>query len=433
MSNQIERLRYYDGEYLRSFDFTDEQSYHVEMRRRLNHRLHLHGIVYGLHLVQDQDSPPPPQIPFFSIAPGMAIDREGREIFLPAPYSLSAQNVLMRPGLSAGDYELWLCYQETQTSLPAAGYRDCNSKNQYTRWLESFQAVLKPLKPKPGDYVPPDCGGVRLGIVTLGGSNQITQVNDGLLNGHPLRTYVGIRAQRIIAPDDSPDTFDITALPTAAKVPDKLLPGYLDIEPGVFNRGNVIVKKNVVIGDDFSLDASAPSGKNLPNPIPTTGNLKVTSDLFLNGDFYAQISGIWFLLKDYIQTLTPAVVTDVATIDFSNPVAAEVDAAGNITRTTGVSLDSKLPKVTKMQKISVALNEALWLAPKDLTTYWPAGPPNNDKALTISVSGPSVPPAPAPAINFQISATVGPALTIAGKLTLPIASLSVSYFGVFIP
>ena len=38
MSNQIERLRYYDGEYLRSYDFTDEQAYHIEMRRRLNHR-----------------------------------------------------------------------------------------------------------------------------------------------------------------------------------------------------------------------------------------------------------------------------------------------------------------------------------------------------------------------------------------------------------
>jgi hypothetical protein len=433
VSNQIERLRYYDGEYLRGYDFTDEQSYHLEMRRRLNHRLHLHGIVYGLHLVQDQDSPPPPQIPFFSIAPGMAIDREGREIFLPAPYSLSPQNVLMRPGLSAGDYELWLCYQETQTGLPSAGYRDCKSKNQNTRWLETFQVVLKPLKPKSGDYIPPDCGGVRLGVVTLGGSNQITQVNDGLLNGHPLRTYVGIRAQRIIAPDDSADTFDITALTPPDTPHSRMLLGYLDIEPGVFNRGNVIVKKNAVVGDDFPLDSTAPNGNNLPNNIPATGNLKVTSDFFLNGDFYAQIGGIWFLLKDYIQTLTPAVVTDVATIDFSTPLPGEVDAVGNITRTTPVSLDSKLPRVSKMQKISVSLNEVLWQSPKDLNHYWPAGPPHNDKAVTISVSGPSVPPAPAPAINFQISATVGPALTIAGKLTLPIANLSVSFFGVFIP
>ena len=45
MSSPIERVRYYEGEYLRSADFDAEQSYHIEMRRRMNHALHLHGIV----------------------------------------------------------------------------------------------------------------------------------------------------------------------------------------------------------------------------------------------------------------------------------------------------------------------------------------------------------------------------------------------------
>lgn len=423
MSNQIERLRYYDGEYLRSSDFTAEQQYHVDMRRRLSHRLHLHGIVYGLHLVVDQDSPPPPATPFFSIGPGMAIDQTGREIFIPAPYSLSAENVLNRAGLTIGPNELWLCYSESQTGLPAAGYRDCNETNQYTRWQEAFQVVFKPLNPTKNSYIPPDCGGVRLGIVTLDntGGWQITAVND-----KKGRTYVGIRAQRLIAADEEADSYDPSAMPPMT-VPDQLLPGYLDVQPGVFNRGNVFVKKNLVVGDDFVLNDPA-----LPNPIPASGNVKITQDLFLNGDFYGLIGGKWFLLKNYIQTLTPAVKCDVATIDFSNLTAAEI--AGNyVTRTTAVSLDSKLPSVSKLENIFVALTDIDWLSPADLDNYWPSPDGRNNKAVMVTVAGPNPPPAPAPAINFLISATVGPVLTVGVQSLVPVTSVSVSYFAVFVP
>jgi len=52
----IDRIRYYDGEFLRAFDFDDEQVYHLEMRRRLNRYLHLYGIAQGLDLVVSTDS-----------------------------------------------------------------------------------------------------------------------------------------------------------------------------------------------------------------------------------------------------------------------------------------------------------------------------------------------------------------------------------------
>src|SRR5207248_9149772 len=135
----------------------------------------------------------------------MTLDHSGREIYVTAPYSLSYENVLKRPGLPSGEYELWLCYRESQTGLPAAGYRDCNEKNQQTRWQEPFQVVLKPLNPTPTSYIPPDCGGVRLGTVTVDGK-QISAVNDTVRNGKSLRKYVGIRAQRLIAADELTDT-----------------------------------------------------------------------------------------------------------------------------------------------------------------------------------------------------------------------------------
>src|ERR1700745_85856 len=98
MATSIQRLRYFDGEFLRSNDFTDEQSYHVAMRRRLNLALHRSGIVQGLGLQQDEDSVPPTLL-FFSITAGFAIDQDGREIVVSAPYTLSTDNVLGRAGL----------------------------------------------------------------------------------------------------------------------------------------------------------------------------------------------------------------------------------------------------------------------------------------------------------------------------------------------
>src|SRR5437016_11780351 len=206
------------------------------MRRRLNHRLHLHGIVYGLEIQQDQESVAPDAI-FYSIAQGMAIDQTGREIFITAPYPLSSENVLNRPGLMTNEaYEVWLCYMETQTGLPAAGYRDCNEKAQQTRWQEDFQVVLKPVNPTKNSYIPPDCGGVRLGTVYLDNTNgwQISSIPAPDGTG---RVYVGIRAQRVIAPDEEPETFDVSK--QNIQLPKRIaLPGYVDIKPSALERGN---------------------------------------------------------------------------------------------------------------------------------------------------------------------------------------------------
>jgi hypothetical protein len=355
VSNQIERLRYYDGEYLRSYDFADEQSYHVEMRRRLNHRLHLHGVVYGLQLVVDKDSPPLPAPQFYSIAPGMALDQNGREIFMPAPYSLSAENVLNRAGLTAGDNELWLCYQERPAGLPGAGYRDCNQKDQNTRFQESFQISLKPMQPTKNSIVPTDCGGVRLGTITLVNNNgwQIVDVKN------EKRMYVGIRAQRVVAASEEKDTFVMR--PPANSLPAQLLPGYLDVLPGVFARGNMFVKQNLVIGDDFQLD---PSGKNLPSTIPDTGNLKVTRDLFLNGDLYAIEDGEWFLLKNYIKRQIPQIKTGVQTITLpaNAPTIApnDSDVAGPFT------IQCDLSKVSGTPQVVISMIEIAWQDPATL-------------------------------------------------------------------
>ena len=106
MATQIERLRYYDGEYLRSFDFEAEQNYHLQMRRRLNMGLHLPGIAEGLEIKSSTDS----GITSCWITPGMAIDGFGREILVTAPkvFDLSDDAFKSNRVNPPGDFSVWL-------------------------------------------------------------------------------------------------------------------------------------------------------------------------------------------------------------------------------------------------------------------------------------------------------------------------------------
>ncbi len=376
MNNQIQRLRYYDGEYLRSYDFADEQAYHLEMRRRLNLKLHLYGIVHGLKLIEDQDSLKPDAV-FYSISPGMAIDQLGREIYLSAPYSLSYENILKRPGLANADFELWLCYSETQTGLPAAGYRDCNEKDQQTRWQESFEVVLKRVESTSKSVTPPNCGGVRLGTVTLDDKNgwHVSAVDK---QG---RVYVGIRAQSVLASNEvDTEDFEMTKVNvnSTVSIDERAAPAaYVDVKPSVFERGNLIVEQNLVIGDDFELKKK--DHPNLPDDIPKTGNLKVTSDLFVKGEFYGFLDGEWYGLKQYLQTLIPEIQTDTQILDIKVP--------NNTPNNSGVvtfMVPCHLPHVTD-HKALLSILEIEWQDPKILEENWLA-PKISGTSFKIGVS-----------------------------------------------
>jgi hypothetical protein len=68
------RPNYFQGQLLREDDFLEEQSYHLEARRRYNLGLHGCGVVHGLEVIADGHS--------LTIQPGLAIDRQGHDIFL---------------------------------------------------------------------------------------------------------------------------------------------------------------------------------------------------------------------------------------------------------------------------------------------------------------------------------------------------------------
>jgi hypothetical protein len=71
----LQRLNYFDHQFLREQDFKDEQEYHVEARRRHNRYFHSWGVVEGLEVEQHGEHE-------ILIQPGYAVDKEGREIVL---------------------------------------------------------------------------------------------------------------------------------------------------------------------------------------------------------------------------------------------------------------------------------------------------------------------------------------------------------------
>lgn len=76
MAEKVKRVRYFDHQFLHEKDFTEEQAYHIRMRKEHNRLLHTSGIVHGLDLSKASG------VPKVKVSPGMAIDPEGQEIVL---------------------------------------------------------------------------------------------------------------------------------------------------------------------------------------------------------------------------------------------------------------------------------------------------------------------------------------------------------------
>jgi hypothetical protein len=75
----IKRLHYFNHQMLVEDDFTDEQTYHLVMRRRHNRALHKFGVAEGLNVRKTGDKE-------VTVDPGAAIDRDGKEIIRGADF-----------------------------------------------------------------------------------------------------------------------------------------------------------------------------------------------------------------------------------------------------------------------------------------------------------------------------------------------------------
>src|SRR6266699_759122 len=134
--NSITRVHYYDGQFLRTQDFTDEQAYHVGLRRRHNIANHNWGIVSGLEVVLAEGN--------FYVQPGMAVDGYGRELILAQKQTLSSSSFLDK---ASTELDVWLVYDLRNSDQAPAGYSGCGNGNgtssSFYRYQETAQALLE--------------------------------------------------------------------------------------------------------------------------------------------------------------------------------------------------------------------------------------------------------------------------------------------------
>ena len=418
MANNIERLNYYEREYLRSFDFTAEQNYHIEMRRRLNLALHLWGIVVGLDVKLGEVVQGAPAQ--YYISPGMAIDAYGREIFLFAPYILSEDDVSRNRITTPGRYSLFIEYATDLATPPESGYAVCDLENQYTRRHEKYRIIISqvlddsvdPKKakiPSVTDELSDDPAKnpwpVRLGSVDVDASLMIT-------NAWPKdRTYIGVRAQQIVAP--------VASLGDSA--PDANRP--ISVE------ADLRARKNAIIGKDFEVLKADTTPTPSVDPFPSKkGNLKVRHDLFMRGEFYKLVDSKWLALKEYVQTLMPDIQMSTVPIaivpdNLHNPSQGQVD----------FPLTSKLP-IASSATIMPALAGIEWKTRNEVNTWWSQISGLQSPIVRVTADPPQKQMASPNQFNFRLNWEIGPNdTTIANNPSLSIRTITVSYVVVFFP
>jgi hypothetical protein len=148
MSDVIARDNYFDRQVLRTQDFTDEQAYHVAMRRKHLVAGHSWGIVSGLELVVTGGSP--------YVQPGVAIDGYGREIVLtdktPVPVTLFSE-------LNRSVLDVVLVYGLRPSDQAPPGYAvGGDTAGWFYRWAEvpTLRLQAPPEEDPPDRRAPPD-------------------------------------------------------------------------------------------------------------------------------------------------------------------------------------------------------------------------------------------------------------------------------------
>jgi hypothetical protein len=449
MSTDIKRLLYHERQHLGSFDFTAEQRYHLEMRRRLNLTLHHWGIVEGLELLQGELVPGAPEEAQKEVyvSGGMAVDAYGREIIVPATHRL-AEDLGNNQITATGAYSVWIGYIREPSTPPQAGYEQCELPNEYTRWREYFAIYLFKAgiggptfqeDPGPFDALPDDPKKypwlIHLGTISV--DNNFTIINPA----NEGRLYVGVRAQRIVTPRDGAQEFAVLA---------KNNP--LSPATSVGVEANLFTEQNLIVGDDFEVKTTGifppPVPKGYPSP---TGNVKVASDLFVQGDLYTRCdstqTGHWLNLDQCIRQRIKDTVpeTQIGTTD-TVPFEATRDASKTFVATVDLAVTTQLAQVATKPPphIITSIASVSFKAPRQVNTgetgMAATRAARQERAsiigngLQIETFGKVSPPSGDQGNQYILSltCTIGP-LPDLNPDNFPVDSVKISYVVIFYP
>ena len=414
MSTMTDRVHFYERQYLRAFDLVAEQTYHLEMRRRLNLALHLWGIVDGFDIAKGAVVPGAPEQ--FIVSPGMAIDGLGREIVSPAAYALSDEDLRLNRIQGAGDYWLSIAYRRELSTPPSPGYRLCNLEDQFTRWHESFAFLITAANPTPS--TPAELTGplsddpvkhdwpVVLGKVRVSAS---LAIEDAWLAG---RTYIGSRTERLVSP--------VASLPA----------GTAESKRPIRIEADGLAVKNFAIGDDFIVN---PADVLTPPALPPTfppdqGGLKVQTDLFVKREIYKYNSATnkWATLTSNIRQFVPDVQVKSQVLTFTTPGALTQP----VTDVEPVEIETALDNPTKR---AMTVSIAGWTRP-NMTNLgdWVTGAPFAEPLqIDVHFEEPST-LVGTRKWRFPVRWTIGP-MSTAALAPLSMISVRLSCVAVFFP
>lgn len=244
----IKRLRYFDNQFLVEADFTVEQKYHLDMRRRLNRALHTFGIAEGLEVAKSGNKT-------VTVRPGTALDRDGREIIV------ETDQVINLPAQAPAGETIFIAiaYQEKDTDPSKTGIPG------NTRVTERF-IPLEAVTTAP----PTDGTVVRLASFKLDGSANVPgNVND-LFDG-------GVRKRASSVTDPGSDLAVRSLALTDLSLPSNQWPS---LRLGAANRADLTGSLHV--SGDASVSGKVGIGTTTPNRNLTISQAGATTGVFEN-------------------------------------------------------------------------------------------------------------------------------------------------------
>ena len=135
----VKRLNYFNHQFLGEQDFKGEQAYHIEMRRLHNRLLHTWGVAEGLEVRKKSNRE-------ITVEPGVAIDKEGREITLRAA---ATHDLSSFPHHHSHSY-ITIAYKE---SFDKADLQTVGGVENYSRIIESPEISATHEPPTDGSVV----------------------------------------------------------------------------------------------------------------------------------------------------------------------------------------------------------------------------------------------------------------------------------------
>lgn len=145
-TNQTDRPRFYEQQYLGSADLSAVVQYERMARARHDLGAHSWGISAGLQLIE---KPTKSGVDLY-LQPGYGWDGLGRPLVVLAPFKIPSEpfrNIPFIAGVDDGNPEghlvdVWLSFSATARGGPGAGFEACSVDDQYARVFESFQVVV---------------------------------------------------------------------------------------------------------------------------------------------------------------------------------------------------------------------------------------------------------------------------------------------------